>query len=244
MKREKGKKNRKTEDCLKNQTWKKDENSQNMADRERKYRNGKGWRRKDGAKGSRQSEYARSVALNWRPITSSFTINTSYYITFYTQHNATRSIVSDSETRCLDMNPNNRYVHFSSRMTNDRLFFDGEPRRFYATVIHSLGRIYYTWLKVLIVKSNVSRYRAFRYIDFISSKNRGFHIELFSFAHCFHLTFHDWKSFVSSKSIYLMFHWLLQRLSSKVLFHCACFSFEYLRFKFMYVTFILFIILI
>lgn len=55
-----------------------------------------------------------------------------------------RSIVSDSETHCLDMNPNNRHVYFSSLMTNDRLFFDSEPRRFYATVIRSLGPIYYT----------------------------------------------------------------------------------------------------
>lgn len=145
-----------------------------------------------------------------------------------------RSIVSDSETHCLDTNPNNRYVHFSSLMTNDRLFFDSEPRRFYATVVRSLGPIYYTWLKVSVMKSSVSRYRAFRYIDFISSKNRGFHFQLFSFAYCFHLMFHDQKSFISSKSIYLTFHWLLQRLSSKVLFHCACFSFQYLRFKFVY----------
>lgn len=49
-------------------------------------------------KASRKGEHGSSAALNWRPITSSFTISTSYHITLDTQHAGARSIMCDGVT--------------------------------------------------------------------------------------------------------------------------------------------------
>lgn len=102
-----------------------------------------------------------NVALNWRPITSSFTISTSYHITLCTRHFATfgpvRSCNASHDTIYRD-----RFAYFSSQVTNDPLRPDSRSRDLCAAAIHFLEPLYYTryplfsFLKLLLSSRIVS----------------------------------------------------------------------------------------